>query len=409
MHLLIISRCPALPIHLGDRLILYHLARQFAARGHTLDLLAYHDEPSEPALDDFYRQTFRSVRFIREPRRTNTDYVARLSGLAPMFPQSADRSWSPDMWNAIAKRVSRRLGNPRYDGVLLFGGVHVYEFRELLRGLPTIIVPYESYTLYLRRLLKNQHGAARIKTWLTERLTYAFERRMFEGYGSVVMLAQPDADVLHPRYGDALQVIPNGIDLDEFTPDLVERTNTIIFFGNFEYEPNADAARFLSRDIFPEVRRSVPDARLQFVGNHALETLGAQVNSQVNSQVGLQTDAGISVIGRVPSLRPYLSAAGLFVCPLRFGAGIKNKMLEAMAMYLPIVGTPLSSDGITPSEGVIHAHSAPEFAAAIVRLLRDPGLRARLGEANRRIIEAEYTWRRVAERYETLFRERRNE
>src|SRR5690606_1868261 len=96
----------------------------------------------------------------------------------------------------------------------------------------------------------------------------------------------------------------------------------------------------------------------------------------------------IKVTGRVPDVRPYLARASAFVCPLRFGAGIKNKVLEALALGLPVIATPLSVDGIhiQPDESALVAEVA-HFTPAILRLLRDPDLQQRLSTQGRELIE----------------------
>ncbi len=110
--------------------------------------------------------------------------------------------------------------------------------------------------------------------------------------------------------------------------------------------------------------------------------------------------------GRVPDMRTYLEQAAVFVCPLRLGAGIKNKVLEALAMRLPVIATPLSVDGIAVRDGqeALIAESDDELIAAALRVLGDPALHAALGANGRALIEARYSWPQVAERYERFTR-----
>jgi glycosyltransferase involved in cell wall biosynthesis len=110
------------------------------------------------------------------------------------------------------------------------------------------------------------------------------------------------------------------------------------------------------------------------------------------------------VSGHVDDVRPYLAHATVFACPLRFGAGIKNKVLEAMAMACPVVATPLSVDGIQvrPDHEVLVADTSG-FADAVVRVLRDDELRSALGLHSRSLIERRYTWAIVASAYEQMF------
>lgn len=218
---------------------------------------------------------------------------------------------------------------------------------------------------------------------------------MFNGYDRVVVLTEIDAALLR-KLNPALplRVIPNGIDLRDFTPGVgPEDEASLIFTGNYEYAPNADAALFLAREILPRVQAAVPEAQLWLVGNAPTPDMQAI------------SGGAIHITGRVPAVVPYLQRAAVFVSPLRLGAGIKNKVLEAMAAGKPVVATPLSAEGIGLKEGehVLYGNSAETLSMAVVRLLRDEALRRRIGDANRAMIESRFTWERVADQYETLY------
>ena len=389
LRLLLISRCPPYPLHLGDRLIVYHLARELARRGHVIDLLAFYNRPDDPDHLAAYRDHFQDVTLIREPHRGVLAYLLRLALPGRMFPEKVAQAWSPPMWRAIAARLTAR----RYDAAQLFGGIHVYEYRALVQAMPNLIVPYESYTLYLTRALTHRPTPS---LWLQRLIAARFERVMFGGFGGVVVLTAQDAAALR-ALDPALDVtvIPNGIDTEYFTPTgAAVDPATLIFTGNFEYAPNVEAARFLASAIFPLVQRAIPEARLLLVGNAPPPDLLAL------------SGGPIQVLGRVPDVRPYLEAATVFVCPLLTGAGIKNKVLEAMAMGKPIVATPLSADGIDLIDGhhALFGQAADTLASAVVRLLADAPLRTSMGIANRALIAERFTWGAVADRYEALYR-----
>src|SRR5581483_783508 len=392
--MLLISRCPPFPLHQGDRLIPFHLARQLRARHHHIDLIAYYNQHSDLENIPRYEQYFRDILLIHDPQRSWLDYYQRWRDPVRMFPTDARGSWSAEMWEAI----SDRLGTNRYDIVELFGGVQVYEFRHLVKSLPNVIVPYESYSLFLARNLANETGWTR-RLLLRAQLRAArrYERRMFEGFDRVVVLSVGDAQALHALAPDLpLHVIPNGVDTDYFIPTGHEAESpTLLFTGNFAYPPNLDAALYLVRDILPRVRRQVPAARLLLAGSSPPSTLRKLASKDVE------------VTGHVPDLSPYMERALIFVSPLRFGAGIKNKVLEAMAMQKPIVATPLSCEGISLHDGVnaLFGRTTTELVSAVVRLIKDDALRQRMRLANRQLIEAHYTWRRVADQYEDLYKQ----
>src|SRR5690606_19637712 len=190
-------------------------------------------------------------------------------------------------------------------------------------SLPALITPYESYSLYLRRLVESpapaasglQGRARRWGHWLQWQLARHFESWMFAPYQRVVVVSEADRDELH-ALNPALpvEVIPNGIDLHDFRmPRRQRRAKALLFVGNYEYAPNVDAALLLAREILPQVRQHEPDARLWLVGNAPPPELQALAGEH------------IKVTGRVPDVRPYLARASVFACPLRLGAGIKNK------------------------------------------------------------------------------------
>ena len=158
----------------------------------------------------------------------------------------------------------------------------------------------------------------------------------------------------------------------------------LVFTGTLSYGPNADAVRYLCREIFPRVRSHHPQARLQIVGGGAAAPLLAACR-QVDS---------VDVLGFVPDLFEVLRAATIFVCPMRQGTGIKIKLLDAMACGLPIVATPLALEGLAEAEDGRHlrvAATADAFVGAVLELLRN-GDRARQLGARARELTGRFTW-----------------
>lgn len=390
LRVLLISRCPPWPLHLGDRLIVWHLARELQRRGCRLDLVALanrredHDEVGQ------YRALFGEVTLVDETPRSRLALLGRQLLPRRRFPRRAAGASSAAMWQAIA----RQAGGGDYDCAHFFGGVQVCEYRHAAGALPALITPYESYSLYLRRALAAQGwpaAGARLRHWLARR----HEAWMFMPFERRVVVAERDRGELR-RINPALnwEVIPNGVDLEYFRPQVGGReAATLLFTGNFEYEPNVEAAQYLAGELLPRLRQALPAARLWLVGNGPPAALRA-----------LESEA-VRVTGRVPDLRPWLAAASVYVCPLRLGAGIKNKVLEALATGCPLVATPLSVDGIAVVAGQ-HALVAERsgLAAAVQRLLGDAALRARLARTGRALVEEEHSWSGVAARYEALYR-----
>lgn len=394
MDLLLISRCPPFPLHQGDRLIPYHLAHELSGRRHHIDLLAFYQEPEDMAEVPRYEHFFGNVTLIREPKRPLMSYRRRSRQPNTRFPRSADACWSPEMWNTIKRALQSRP----YDLVHLFGGVQVYEYLNLLRQIPTVIVPYESYSLWLDRAIEAEHS--RIGRWVKKmqyRMAASYESWMFDQFDRTVVLTQQDANALkalNPHTPTV--VIPNGVDIEHFTPTGYEPDEPVfLFIGNYDYAPNLDAALRLVRDIFPRLKEVVPQARLYLVGGNPPPELLAYASESVE------------LPGRVPDVRSYFEFSMIFISPLRMGAGIKNKILEAMAMQKPIVATPLSCDGIPAVNGqhVLMGLTDDDLIRHVIQLLKSPKQRQQLAQNGRQLVEQRFTWRRVADMYEDLYRQ----
>jgi glycosyltransferase involved in cell wall biosynthesis len=188
-----------------------------------------------------------------------------------------------------------------------------------------------------------------------------------------------DADVP----GVPTYIIPNGVDTSYFAPraDAPER-HTLVFTGAMNYFPNADGAVYFLKEIFPLVLHEVPDARVLIVGNGPPKQLLAMAADNV------------TVTGHVEDVRPYVRRAAVYVVPLRMGGGTRLKVLEALAMKKPVVTTRVGCEGIGVEHrtSVLIADAPGEFAGAVIGLLRDRDLAARLASNGHELIRASYRW-----------------
>ena len=162
----------------------------------------------------------------------------------------------------------------------------------------------------------------------------------------------------------------------------------LLFIGNFDYTPNAEAARYLVRDIFPKIRAASPMATLQIVGR--------------NPPSEILNCPGVIATGFVEDIASCYRSAQVFVCPLLSGAGVKNKVLEALSSGLPVVTTSLGIDGIEYIKADRHYLLADDprvFVQRVVAILEDEGLRKSLGQEARAVVTQHHGWSPIVERY----------
>lgn len=235
------------------------------------------------------------------------------------------------------------------------------------------------------------------------RFVYALERPRIERYERWVaekfeetwLISEHDRSVLNQDCPSAnIQVVPNGVETQKLHPtEEVEIPNSLIFVGHLGVFHNVDAASFLAQDILPRVRAEIPDATLKLVG--------AAPNPKVQA---LSNIPGVQVTGFVDDLNAALNQSTVFVAPLRFAAGVQNKVLEAMAAGRPIVTTSLVNQGIGAKHGceLITADDATSLAEAVITLLHDPEKRQQLGSSARSFVKANYNWEFVRQRISAI-------
>jgi glycosyltransferase involved in cell wall biosynthesis len=157
----------------------------------------------------------------------------------------------------------------------------------------------------------------------------------------------------------------------------------MVFTGAMDYFPNVDAVQYFARSVFPLIRRRWPAARFLIVGRNPSPKVRA-----------LQAIDGVTVTGAVADIRPCMAAAQVAVAPFRIARGIQNKVLEAMAMGLPVVGTSAAFRGLgaTAQNGIRSADTSEGMAEEISQLFQDASLRRELGSQARRFVEECHRW-----------------
>jgi polysaccharide biosynthesis protein PslH len=230
----------------------------------------------------------------------------------------------------------------------------------------------------------------------SERIRH-FETEEFAQFGRVVVVSEQDkAELMRLNPDLDISVIPNGVDARFFSGNAATRvSNQIVFVGTMSYPPNIAAASFLAHDLLPRVRVSQPGAHVVIVGR--------EPHPEVRALAALD---GVEVTGEVEDIRPWLQDARVFACPMLSGTGIKNKLLEAMAMECACVVTPLALQGldITGGEHALIGETADELAMHITRVLSNDEIARRLGRAAGEYVRAKHNWDSVARAYEDIYR-----
>ena len=291
----------------------------------------------------------------------------------------------PEYYGVIRSRVREMCIQNRCD--LIYADLlPMGQYVDSELGVPAFIDLHDSMTLMARRVLKATRGwRGRLAIYSHLMRIQQLEGALGRKFGLVVTNSSVDEQVIREvSPASNAMTITNGVDMGYFAPDHSRvDADKLVFTGVMGYGPNEDAALFFAREIFPFVRKQRPNSEFWIVGSEPTDRVKE-----------LGSVAGIHVTGKVADVRPYLSQAAVFVCPLRYGTGVKNKLLAAMAMQKPIVATSLSIDGLDLANDreVLLADEPQAFAGKVVGLLRDRNAADRLGNNGLARVQSQYSW-----------------
>ena len=376
------ARLPSPPDR-GDRLRALRVLETLA-EDHQLTLLSFVESAEQR---DGARQLEAICRQVRVVTR------ARATSLATTLLHSWRRLPLQVLYyrsRPMRRLVAEQLSEGRFDAAY----VHLFRMAPYVRrgDAPYRIVDLtDVISSEVARSLPYRPLPSRAVWEREQRRIARFEGEIANAGDEVWLISQVEREQLMALAPHAnARVVPNGVALDTFRPlGMVEDPTRILFSGHMGVFHNVDAAACMAEEILPAVRRSVPDCRLRIVG--------ASPSTRVRRLAGLD---GVEVTGFVPDLNRELNRAAVFVAPLRFSAGVQNKVLEAMAAGRPVVTTSNVADGIgaTPDRHLLVGGTFGEIADHVASLLADVDRRRALGAAARELVAREFSWRPVAER-----------
>lgn len=221
------------------------------------------------------------------------------------------------------------------------------------------------------------------------------EQRAWREFDAVAVTSERDRELVIEQAPSArCEVIPNGVDSSAFVPGTaIGDPNLVLFFGALNYFPNLDGISEFVKHAWPRILALNPRARLELIGPGAPPAIRA-----------LASDS-ICVRGVVEDIGPHLERAAVVIAPLRSGGGTRLKIIEALAKGKAVVATRLAAEGLSflDERHLLIADGPAAFGDAVLRALRDPALRARLGAEGRAQVEREYDWSRVVSALEGLY------
>lgn len=370
------------PPNKGDKIRSYHHVRYLGER-HEVSLFTFVDDAADENAATRLREHCREVVAVRLRKPVTLARGAVWLGCGRSLSEGFYRS------SAMRHAIARAAGREPFDVGWAFSSV-MAQYLDATKAPRRIVDCVDVDSEKWRQFSHDSRGLLRAAYCLEAARLRAFEARLGRSVDQVLFVSNAEADLFRSLCPEAqgVRVIPNGVNTEYFKPPstpAVTDQPTVLFTGALDYRPNVDAVLFFAREVLPLVRREIPDARLLAVGHRPVPRLRRAVAAY---------DRAVRIVGSVPDIRPYFAQASVYAAPLRLGRGVQNKVLEAMAMRLPVVASPLALAGLVAEDGThaLVADTVERWAAAVVSLLRDPQRAGRLGVAAARLIADRYTW-----------------
>ncbi len=388
------------PPEQGTAIRNYNLLTNVAQR-HQVALLSF-AEADSPDIGPL-RALCERVALVRTPSRSQSDRLRTL--LSTRQPDMAERLLSETFWAALQDMItSWPCDVVQVEGIEL--GPYALRLRQWLGERCPAIVFDDHNAEYLMQQRVCAADARQPRRWAAAlyslvqwRRLLRYESQVCRAATAVVCVSDADAAALR-RAVPGLEpvVIPNGVDAQRYRAGgeapLALQHPALLFTGKMDYRPNIDAVVWFANEVLPVVQAVRADATFYIVG----KAPHARVQA-------LETLSGVVVTGYVPDVLPYFDSADVYVAPLRVGGGTRLKVLETLAAGLPLVSTRLGVEGIAIEHGrhALLSDTVGGLAEAVLRLIGDADLRARLAENGRDFVSAQYDWERLAPRLDDVY------
>jgi glycosyltransferase involved in cell wall biosynthesis len=408
LHVVIVDEELPYPANSGKRIRILNLVRQLAQR-HRITLICHRNpQPGEAAAAEAHLQSLGVETLTVTPAgaarwahagRWAVPWKILLNSLKRV-PYSVQWHTCPALQRAITDFAQAHQ-------VDLWQCEWAPYARNILQcGVrPWVMMAHDIQTrIWERHLQAERNRWKRLFIKGQYRRYHRYEEQVFSSADQTITVTEPDAERATTEFGARrTAVVENGVDVGYYqsaapaVSAVPRKSGRILFVGNLEWRPNADAARLLLDEVFPRVRSQVGSAELVIVGRRPPDWLCRRCRNV----------AGVELHADVPDVRPFFYQSGVLAVPLRFASGSRLKILEALATRLPVVSTRVGAEGLrlTPGQHYVSADDPEKMADTIVRWTHRPEEAEATARAGQEVVEQHYDWSVLADHMEAAWLE----
>lgn len=375
MKILFLSRWFPYPTNNGSKLRIYNLLRGLSEQ-HEVTLLSFADQP-DVNVDIPGVQSVCSEAHTVLWKEFNPHSLRARLGFMSLKPRSIIDTFSPEM----ARKITEVLSKQRYD-LVIASELPMAAYYRYFNNLPAI---FEDIELGLNdeeslRKLDRMKQFRNTITWFKLR---NYLSRLFKSFQAITVVSEQERKLMSQYFPNVknVSVIPNCINLADYKNIHAEpRAKQLIFTGSFRYRTNYEAMLWFVGEVFPHVLEQVPDAELIITGDHA--------------DLPLPSDKNVTLAGYVDDIKGLIASSTVSIAPLWRGGGTRLKILEAMAIGIPVVATSKGAEGLDACNGdhLFIADDPIEFSNYVTRLMQDKALRLDVTQKAYSLVQEKYDW-----------------
>ncbi len=392
MRILWVKADKLLPVHSGGNIRTYYVLRHLAQR-HELTFYSYYGGQLDPVYErDLQQYLPGSVTICTG--KPDLSGVARAVDYAKHLGKQPPYAVSRFADQKIQEQLGAWFREKKFDVAVCDFLDAAINFPANL-SIPSVLFQHNVEAEIWRRHAETAGSPIKKKMYGLEfRKMLRYEEAEVRRFHHIVAVSENDRTLM-TRWTDPgrITVIPTGVDLAQYKPDPnpAEPAPLISFVGAMDWEPNIDGVEYFCSEVFPAIKREVPEARFRIVGRNP------------DRRVAKWASQSIEVTGRVPSVVEHLRQSAVVIVPLRIGGGTRLKIYEAMATAKAVVSTTVGAEGLDIRHGrdIMLADDPNSFAQAVIMLLRDRNLRQRYERAAAETA-ARYDWPAIGERFSEI-------
>jgi polysaccharide biosynthesis protein PslH len=386
MKILILSTRLPYPHNTGAKIRAFQLMKALASRYQVTLLTFYGDAKEEVYFNVFDDIGIKLIPILREKIDASVGIKEIFSGFVSRIPFTVAKYYDSRMSITLKELLDDH-------DVIHCEHMHMAQYLSKVQDKIMVLDAHNVEAQIAERLVQIEtHPVRRALLSWNSKAMYRFEKNICKRFDLILAVSAQDCTYYTQTYrAKNVRILENGVDLEFFQkspPGMTEQLK-LVFVGMMGWMPNSDGVKYFVSEILPMIKKEFPFIQFDIVGKDPPEDV-----------LKLSENPGVRVTGTVNDIRPYIWNSQVYIVPLRFGGGTRLKILEAFSMHKPVVSTSLGCEGIEcqHEKELLIADTAPKFTDAVIRLLRNPALRAELCGNAAQLVKNTYGWQSLGEK-----------